>query len=106
MKIKEMNIGGFGVWQDLSVVEFPDETTVFYGRNEAGKTTLMQFMRSVLYGFSEERQKRYVPPVYGGLAGGSLEIESEEGRGTSIRVVLPIELPDTSADVGEQGAQS
>lgn len=99
MKIKEMNIGGFGVWKDLSVVEFPNETTVFYGRNEAGKTTLMQFMRSVLYGFSEERQKRYVPPVYGGLAGGSLEIENETGLLKVQRYVDPVRVRSVTGDL-------
>ncbi len=41
---------------------------VVYGPNEAGKTTLLQFIRSVLYGFSPER-RRYLPPVHGGPAG-------------------------------------
>ncbi|MEE2641397.1 MAG: AAA family ATPase, partial [Planctomycetota bacterium] len=99
MKIKEMNIGGFGVWNDLSVVEFPDQVTVFYGRNEAGKTTLMQFMRSVLYGFPEERRKRYVPPVYGGLAGGSLEVENETGRLRIQRHIDPVRLNHVAGDL-------
>ena len=45
------------------------ELNVFYGPNEAGKTTLMQFVRSVLYGFSPERRARYLPPVAGGPPG-------------------------------------
>ena len=42
------------------------EITAFYGPNEAGKTTLMQFLRSVLYGMSAHRRKRYLPPFVGG----------------------------------------
>jgi PAS domain S-box-containing protein len=36
--------------------------------------------------------------------GGSLDIESEEGKGTSVKVGLPIEPPDARSDVSEQGA--
>lgn len=38
--------------------------------------------------------------------GGSLEIESEEGWGTSIEVILPIRPPDTEVESGKQGGQS
>jgi len=38
--------------------------------------------------------------------GGSLEIESVEGRGTSIRVILPIEPPDTEPGEHEDGEQN
>lgn len=99
MKIREMNIGGFGVWKDLSVVGLPDQMTVFYGRNEAGKTTLMQFMRTVLYGFPEERRKRYVPPVYGGLAGGSLAVENEAGLLKVQRYVDPVRSHSVTGDL-------
>lgn len=99
MKIKEMNLGGFGVWKDLSVVELPDQMTVFYGRNEAGKTTLMQFMRTVLYGFPEERRKRYVPPVYGGLAGGSLQVENETGLLKLQRYIDPVRVHNVAGDL-------
>lgn len=99
MKIKEMNIGGFGVWKDLSVVEFSEQMTVFYGRNEAGKTTLMQFMRTVLYGFPEERRKRYVPPIYGGLAGGSLQVENETGLLKIQRYIDPVRVHSVAGDL-------
>ena len=53
-----------------------------YGPNEAGKTTLLQFVRSMLYGFSAERQ-RYLPPVHGGRPGGNMDIESPHGASNS-----------------------
>ncbi len=65
MRIKEIQIDGFGVWTGLSVSSLPDTMTVFYGPNEAGKTTLMQFVRATLYGFTPDRRKRYLPPIYG-----------------------------------------
>lgn len=99
MKIKELKIGGFGVWKDLSVIDLPSEITVFYGRNEAGKTTLMQFLRTVLYGFPEERRKRYVPPVYGGLAGGSIQVENETGLLKIQRYIDPVRPNSLGGDL-------
>ena len=61
MKIKNIHVDGFGVWKGLNVDAVSEDMTVFYGRNEAGKTTLMQFVRSMLYGFSPERVRRYLP---------------------------------------------
>ena len=80
MKITDLQIDGFGVWSDLKLEQFSDGLTVFCGPNEAGKTTLMQFIRAVLYGFSQERRSRYLPPVHGGRAGGGLGIVDAGGR--------------------------
>jgi len=80
VKITDVQVDGFGIWKDLSVNELPDRMTIFFGRNEAGKTTLMQFMRTVFYGFSPERRQRYLAPVTGKLAGGSLYIDSSHGE--------------------------
>ena len=80
MKINELKIDGFGVWSGLEVDDLADEATLFFGPNEAGKTTLMQFVRAVLYGFSPERRERYFPPVNGGRAGGTLQVEGPQGH--------------------------
>lgn len=82
MKITDVQIDGFGVWSDLQLDQFADGCTVFFGQNEAGKTTLMEFLRSVLYGFSPERRTRYLPPVHGGRAGGGLGVVGAGGRFT------------------------
>ena len=52
MKVKDIQIDGFGVWTGLSVDSLPEGMTLFYGPNEAGKTTLMQFVRAMLYRYS------------------------------------------------------
>ena len=70
MKITDLKIDGFGVWHDLTLRGLSRELTVFYGPNEAGKSTLMQFMRSILYGMSPMRRERYLPPVVGGRPAG------------------------------------
>lgn len=80
MKITDIRIDGFGVWHDLKLRELSPRITAFYGANEAGKTTLMQFTRSVLYGMSPERRQRYLPPVNGGLPGGSLGLLDDHQR--------------------------
>lgn len=79
MRIKGLHIDGFGVWRELTVEGIPDGMTVFFGRNEAGKSTLMQFIRTGFFGFSKERRDKYLPPVYGGLPGGRLYLERIEG---------------------------
>ncbi len=79
MKIKDVQIDGFGVWSGLTVDSMPDTMTVFYGPNEAGKTTLMQFFRTMFYGFTADRRARYIPPVYGGKPGGALRVTGPGG---------------------------
>src|SRR5262245_22429315 len=76
MRIKDIQIDGFGVWKGLKIDELPEGVTVFFGPNEAGKTTVMQFVRTVLYGFSAERRTRYLPPVSGGTPGGRLRVDA------------------------------
>ena len=79
MKIRDIQIDGFGVWSGLSVDSLPSTMTVFYGPNEAGKTTLMQFLRAMFYGFTPERRMRYMPPVYGGKPGGAIRVSGPGG---------------------------
>ena len=55
MKIRKIHIDGFGKLSDIDIV--PGEgITVFGGRNEAGKSTLHLFIRSILYGASTKRR--------------------------------------------------
>lgn len=79
MKVRDIQIDGFGVWSGLSVDSLPEGMTVFYGPNEAGKTTLMQFLRTMLYGFTAERRQRYLPPVFGGKPGGAMRVTGPGG---------------------------
>lgn len=51
MKITELDIDRFRIWRSLLLKLNPNGLNVIYGPNEAGKTTLMKFVRSVLYGF-------------------------------------------------------
>lgn len=80
MNFTDLKIDGFGIWTGLEIHDLSAGVNVFHGRNEAGKTTLMQFARAMLYGFSSERRDRYLPPVRGGRGGGSLGLNSVSGR--------------------------
>jgi uncharacterized protein YhaN len=108
MKITDVKIDGFGVWRDLSLRNLSPEITVLYGPNEAGKTTLMQFLRSVLYGISPVRRERYLPPLSGGRPGGWLKVLSDDGPLTVSRYADRSttdvgKVTVTTADDQEQG---
>ena len=79
MRITDIHVDGFGVWHDLELRSLSREVTVFYGLNEAGKTTLMHFLRSMLYGVSAERRAAYLPPVHDGRPGGTLGVDTDDG---------------------------
>jgi uncharacterized protein YhaN len=100
VKISNLEITGFGVWSGLKLDDLPEGLNVFYGPNEAGKTTVMDFVRSVLYGFSGPRE-RYIPPVSGGPGGGALDLLF---AGQSYRVERRIldrqSTPDIESDDG------
>lgn len=53
MKIISLEIDRFGVWRDVSLPFAESGVTVLYGPNEAGKSTLLRFVRGVLFGFQD-----------------------------------------------------
>ncbi len=79
MKINALEVEGFGVWSGLRLDGLADGLNVFCGPNEAGKTTLMQFVRAVLYGLTPQR-RRYLPPRHGGTPGGTLLVSGPQGE--------------------------
>jgi len=85
MKLIDVQVDGFGVWHNLELHKLSPQWTVYYGPNEAGKTTLMQFIRAVLYGFSPARRQRYLPPVHGGTTGGALLVADDDSQQLRIR---------------------
>ena len=78
MRVQHIELDGFGVWNGLALRNLSPDCTVLYGLNEAGKTTLLEFIRGVLYGFTEKRATRYLPPVHGGSPGGALTVFAAE----------------------------
>jgi len=87
MKIREILIERFGVWRDLSLTLPTDGPCVFYGPNEAGKTTLLRFVRGVLYGFpttTECVRDRRIDDQHSHVQSGALRVE-HRGRHCEIR---------------------
>lgn len=72
MKIEKMMIYGFGKHENLTL-NINEELAVLYGNNEAGKTTIQQFIIQILFGFPSRNQvgNRYEPKA-GGRYGGQL----------------------------------
>lgn len=70
MRIKRLEIYGYGKWVDQSF-DLANDVQLFYGMNEAGKSTLMSFIHSILFGFPTRNSTllRYEPQEsskYGG----------------------------------------
>lgn len=57
MKITGLEIERFGVWSGLAIPKLSPGLNVFYGGNEAGKSTVMEFIRSQLYGYGDQRRR-------------------------------------------------
>lgn len=89
MIISDVEIQGFGVWTGLKLPGLSDQLNVIYGPNEAGKSTLLQFLRAMLYGFTPERRARFLPPFRGGRGGGRLQVRTVAGLLTISRVDTP-----------------
>lgn len=54
MKFLDLHINGFGKFNNCSIA-FQDGLNVVYGKNEAGKSTLHSFIRSMLFGMERQR---------------------------------------------------
>jgi uncharacterized protein YhaN len=93
MRIVNLHVAGFGIWSGLRICGLGAGLNVLFGPNEAGKTTLLQFIRAMLYGFSPER-RRYLPPLHGGSAGGVIEVETSQGCFQIARSYNPAATPD------------
>lgn len=102
MRIDELHVYGFGQLQDVSL-RFHSGLNVVEGLNEAGKTTLMAFLRGVLFGFVGRRhpELRY-EPAHGGEFGGALVLTDAAGQKYRIERIyrkkvagdVTVQLPD------------
>lgn len=79
MRLLELSIEGFGEAHDRRVGPLRPNVTVFLGPNEAGKTTLHEFVRTVLLGFPRTWRSHYVP-AYKARHGGSILFKTDDGR--------------------------
>ena len=54
MRMTDLHVERFGAWHDLHLPLPETGLNILYGPNEAGKSTLMRFVRAMLYGFVAE----------------------------------------------------
>ncbi|MBG9757390.1 ATP-binding protein [Lysinibacillus sphaericus] len=102
LTIKKLQIYGFGKHENVTI-PLNEGVTIFYGLNEAGKTTIQQFVLQMLFGFPtrQQTQRKYEPkastkfggqltllhPIYGsciiervkGKAAGDVTVYLEDG---------------------------
>ena len=79
MRIQGFRIDGFGRFSDHSVGPFENPLTLIYGPNEAGKSTYLAFIRTILFGFPRRLGHRHYPPLSGGRHGGRIELAGGDG---------------------------
>ena len=86
MKLLRLHIDGFGRFAKRSFGPFERPVTVFYGLNEAGKSTLLEFIRRVFFGFPDGRSSSNpYPPLAGGQHGGNVTIVSDNGESVTVQ---------------------
>lgn len=78
MIIRGWHVDGFGSLANFGVRDLDPGLTVVAGANEAGKSTLLAFLRFALFGWPRSRDRR-LPPLRGGRNGGRIFL-SEKGR--------------------------
>ena len=93
VKLRALYVEGFGVWHKLRLEGFQDGLNLIYGPNEAGKTTLLEFVRAVLYGFTLSGEG-HLPPLRPGRAGGWLEVVCPDGLFRIQRLLTEQELQE------------
>jgi uncharacterized protein YhaN len=80
MKIENIHIDGFGVWSDRSWGALDPGLNIFHGPNETGKSTMMAFVRSILFGFDRRGSVKRYEPLNGGSHGGWLDLAIDDRR--------------------------
>lgn len=85
MKLTEVSVDGYGVCNNLRLTDFDDGLNVVYGPAAAGKSTVIRYIRNVLFGFGIEHQ----------MGHGALEVSYDGGNyrllrtpGTDGRLVI------------------
>jgi len=81
MNIEKIHIDGFGQFNQLSINDLQPGLTIFKGNNEAGKSTLLSFIRCMLFDFPGARSaSKFYPPLAGGNHGGRLVISTDSNE--------------------------
>ncbi|MCZ2110571.1 MAG: AAA family ATPase [Dehalococcoidia bacterium] len=80
MRIESLHPEGFGHFSGQEIGPLESPLTVVHGHNEAGKSTLLAFIRTILFGFPPQNRAKYYPPLAGGRHGGRISLLDDENR--------------------------
>lgn len=81
MRIDSFQINGFGLFSDVTGENLSPGLNIFFGCNEAGKSTCLEFFRVMLTGYPDKSSKRRSFDVLGaGRPGGSLRLSFHGGE--------------------------
>ncbi|HEY2494060.1 MAG TPA: AAA family ATPase [Paenibacillus sp.] len=103
MRIERLQIHGFGRMKEQDLITHAP-ITVLYGPNEAGKSTILQFVRAMLFGIPSRSYptERY-EPLLGGIHGGVLTAsDGEDCKWTISRFTTAIDGGGTPSNRGEK----
>ncbi|MDI6691715.1 MAG: AAA family ATPase [Anaerosomatales bacterium] len=102
MRLKRIEAVRFGALEDFTLDGLSDTLTVVHGPNEAGKSTLIALVRSVVYGYrTPSHRDAYIPASGSRLARlifeddtGRWAVERRDGTKGGTAVVSALEGPD------------
>lgn len=81
MRFTALDIDGFGIFREVAISNLPPGLVLLCGRNEAGKSTLLGFIRNVLFGFPRATSPEPAyPPLAGGSHGGRITLVTRDGE--------------------------
>ena len=80
MRLNELHVDGFGHFRDHVVGPLDSNVFVLHGPNEAGKSTLLAFIRTILFGFPLRGRDDHYPPLAGGRHGGRIALSDDDGE--------------------------
>ena len=80
MRLNELHVDGFGHFRDHVVGPLDSNVFVLHGPNEAGKSTLLAFIRTILFGFPLRGRDDHYPPLAGGRHGGRITLSDDDGE--------------------------
>ena len=77
MKLRQLRMDGFGKFNN-QVVDIDPQNQLVFGDNEAGKSSIYQFVRTILFGFPKKREMvRDFTPISGAVYGGKLVFDHD-----------------------------
>lgn len=79
MNLCRLHVNTFGIWNDLRLDGFSAGVNVIHGPVHSGKSTLLDFIRAVFYGFDDTDRRRHLPA---GMphGGGAVEVTHAQRR--------------------------